>query len=171
MRTVLVIALTLVGCTSAAPDAFAPQARTLTPQAKAVAESGPAYRRVGRRFQLTRPMRFETKAFGTVVLTRGFRSDGSSSPIPDTEATRRAGFLHDALYAASGHLRFPDGAPRSYTRGQADETYCAQMVKLGAAAWHARANCLGTRRLPQIERRWRRLRAKRERRWRRWSGL
>lgn len=133
--------------------------------------SGPRpYQREGRKFRLTRPIRFETERFGTVVLTAGYLSDGSSSPIADVEGSRMAGFLHDALYAASGHLRFPGGAPLTYTKEDADAAYCAEMVKRGVPGWHARANCTGVRRLPHIRAAWQRLAPKRERRFAQWRA-
>ena len=128
----------------------------------------PPYRPVGDRFELTRPIRFETDLFGPVVLTRGYRSNGSSSPVADSEATRLAGFLHDALYAASGHLRFPTGRPRRWTRAEADRIYCNQMRRLGAARWHARLNCTGVM-AGVTAKTWRQLAWKRERRWRGWA--
>ena len=95
------------------------------------------------RYELTRALTFETQAFGTVRLTKGYRSDGSTSPIPDSEATRLAGFLHDALYAASGHLRFPDGAPKRYSKAKVDAVYCRQMRALGAGARQCAGELLG----------------------------
>ena len=121
------------------------------------------------RFELTAPLCFETGRFGRVVLTAGYRSDGSSSPIRDLEGSRAAGFLHDALYAASGHLRFPDGLPARWTKAEADAVYCAQMARRGVPRWHARSNCAGAKALPQIRFAWQRLAPKRERRWRQWS--
>ena len=132
--------------------------------------SRPATRRAeDGRFELTAPLCFATERFGRVVLTQGYRSDGSSSPIRDGEGSRAAGFLHDALYAASGHLRFPDGAPARWTKAEADAVYCAEMVRRGVPGWHARANCAGARGLPQIRLAWQRLGPKRERRWAQWA--
>ena len=171
--TILALALGLstAGCTMAdrtpvgALGPVAPAAMATT------GHTNPPYRRVdGGKFELTRAVRFETREFGTVVLTKGYRSDGSSSPIADDEATRLAGFLHDALYAASSHLRFPDGAPAGYTKAQADSAYCDEMRDRGAAALHARANCFGVRSLQRIAGSWERLAPKREKRWARWRA-
>ena len=156
-RPLLALALAL-----AAPFGGAPAAAAC-PEASPVS----AFRAVaGGRHELTRAICFETEALGTVVLTRGFRSDGASGPVPDMPATRRAGFLHDALYAASGHLRFPDGA-RRWSRREADAAFC-ETLRADAPGWRARALCAGTRLAP-VERRWRALAPKRERRWRQWG--
>ena len=173
MRPIILVAiLALSGCTAATGSALAPDVPYAAPTPPVIS---PAYRAVENgRFELTRSVRFETKAFGPVVLTKGYRSDGSSSPIADVEATRLAGFLHDALYSASGHLRFPKGAPKRWTKAQADDAYCDEMVKRGAPAWHANANCLGVRTLQRIAGSWERLGPKREKRWvthrARWEG-
>lgn len=159
--------------TYAAGSAKASSPALLVPVASAPrpVSSGPRpYQREGRKFRLTRPIRFETERFGTVVLTAGYLSDGSSSPIADVEGSRIAGFLHDALYAASGHLRFPGGAPVTYTKEDADAAYCAEMVRRGVPGWHARANCTGVRRLPHIRAAWQRLAPKRERRFAQWRA-
>ena len=133
----------------------------------ATSEAAPPYRRVGRRYELTRDIVFQTDRFGPVVLTRGYRSNGSSSPLPDSHRSRMAAFLHDALYAASGHLRFPGGHDRTWSRADADAAYCAQLLKLGVAAFRRRTNCTGAHRFGA--RTWDRLAAKRDRRWKRWD--
>ena len=132
------------------------------------AHAGPSYQPAGARFEVTAPIRYETDLFGPVILTPGYKSNGSNSPIADSEATRLAGFLHDALYAASGHLRFPTGRPRRWTKREADQIYCNQMRRLGAARWHAAVNCAGAKSLV-TGKSWRQLGWKRERRWRRWA--
>ena len=159
----------------AVESALASRASSLTPPPtsamRPVGGTAAPYRAVeGGRFELTRAVRFDTRRFGPVVLTKGYRSDGSSSPIADVEGSRLAGFLHDALYAASGHLRFPGGAPARWTKAEADDAYCAEMARRGVPAWHARANCTGVRGLPHIAVAWRRLEPKRERRWAQWAA-
>ena len=186
IAAIALLAGSAVGCAVTGPDALVPGAphasyAAMAPVASSPGPSSPGlsspvlaparYRRVeDGRFELTAPLRFETERFGTVVLTPGYRSDGSSSPIRDVEGSRAAGFLHDALYAASGHLRFPNGAPASYTKAEADEAYCAEMERRGVPAWHGRANCEGVRRLPHIRVAWQRLAPKRERRWAQWAA-
>ena len=127
--------------------------------------AGPLYKAVGGgRYQLLRNLTVDTAVFGPITLTRGYRSDGSSSPIPDTRGSRIAGFVHDALYSASGHLRFRRGYPRGWSQAQADRTYC-ELLRDGTPRWHASVNCRAVGRFGLTRRAWERLRAKRERRW------
>lgn len=179
----LALCAAVIGCSSGGTPALvpggsdakfaAPLARIADPAANGSAGDALVrpYRAVeGGRFELTRALRFETALFGPVVLTPGYRSDGSSSPIADVEGSRLAGFLHDALYAASGHLRFPGGTPMRWTREEADGAYCDELARRGVPAWHASANCAGVRRLPHIAASWDRLAPKREARWAQWAA-
>ena len=125
----------------------------------------PLYKAIGGgRYQLLRNLSVDTDVFGPITLTRGYRSDGSSSPVPDTRGSRIAGFVHDALYSASGHLRFGHGYPRGWSRAQADRTYC-ELLREGTPRWHASVNCRAVRRFGFTRHAWERLRVKRERRW------
>ena len=151
-----------------AASAFAPAIASNAIPAVRTTAGDPPYERVANgRFQLVRDVVFQTDAFGPIVLTEGYRSNGSSSPLPDTHASRMAAFLHDALYAASGHLRLSPKRTAGWTRAEADETYCRQLAAFAVSAFHARANCAGARRFGG--RTWDRLAPKRERRWRSWN--
>ncbi len=82
---------------------------------------------------------------GTVVLKKGFVSDGSTSPIPDVPGSLYAGFLHDALYGGSPYLRFLSGFPGRWSKKRADDEYCYQMKRLGVSKRHRNINCTGVR--------------------------
>lgn len=119
----------------------------------------------GGKYKLTSELAVQTTRFGVITLTEGYESDGSSSPIPDTEETRISGFIHDALYSASGHLRFSEPGIKGWTRAQADDEYCELMTRLNVATNHQSANCFGVKNLPHIESAWNRLEPKRAKRW------
>lgn len=118
------------------------------------------------KYKLTRTIRFDTRQWGTVALTQGFVSDGSSSPIPDNHATRMAGFFHDAMYTSSGHLRFLTRAhPRWWSKKMADREYCRLMFKLGANLYHRQLNCAGAKYGNHTRKAWKRYRGRRAKRW------
>ncbi len=132
----------------------------------AVAQNFPYVSIGGGKYKLTRTIHFDTKQWGKVALTAGFVSDGSSSPIPDSHATRMAGFFHDAMYTSSGHLRFLTRPhPRWWSKKMADREYCRLMFKFGAKLHHRRLNCSGVKYGPHINIVWKRYRGRRTTRW------
>ncbi len=121
-------------------------------------------------YRLIADISFITRHFGKVILTKGFVSDGSSSPLDDVDGSRRAGFLHDALYRGSPHLTFVDGFPGQWSKQQADDEYCFQMKRMGVVQRLRRANCSGPKVLPSFFSPWDHHRSRRKKFWERQSG-
>lgn len=117
------------------------------------------------KFQIISDISFDTLTLGQLVLKSRYVSDGSSSPLAEVEATRLAGFLHDALYRGSPYLEFPDGFPGRWTKAQTDKEYCHQLEKPGVSERQQLFNCAGPGLLLSFISPWDHHRAKRQEYW------
>jgi hypothetical protein len=117
------------------------------------------------KYRLVRSVKFKTRHFGTVILKKGFVSDGSTSPIADVPGSLYAGFLHDALYDGSPYLKFVSGFPGRWTKRQADEEYCYQLKRLGVNDQHRNINCIGVKLLNPLISPWGFNHSKRKKLW------
>jgi hypothetical protein len=138
-------ALALAGCVNEAGNSQRYRVFEIKPEQLAEARQ---YRRpyiINTRghIQTIQPLDFYTRQWGRVRLKPNFVSDGSSLPLDDDPGSNMAALLHDALYRGAPELTFPHGYPGRWTRHQADQAYCLQLKRQGAAERLAKLNCGG----------------------------